>query len=235
MFIFSFASYLDDQNYDGSRLGLKAAVVSAEYLDQNQINLINKVFGCPVLNEYGSTECGVIAYDHPCGEMHLMDDYILSEIIKAGSEHEYGEIVITNLENWGSPLIRYNLEDLVTPSENQGKCSLNLGLATINNIVGRHNDILKLPDGKLVHGHTISNSMKFMPSVRQYQIVHNKKDSIDMLLVTEEGQLTPQEEQYLRGKLHENLHGMHINIQLVDQIPRDESGKFRYIRSEITD
>jgi phenylacetate-CoA ligase len=235
MFIFSFASYIHNQGHDGTRLGLKAAIVSAENLFDSQFETIRNVFNCPVVNEYGSTECGVIAYDHPCGEFHMMDDFLVSEIIKPNPEDEYGELVVTPLENWGSPLIRYNLQDLVTPADTQGNCSLNLGLSSIKNILGRNNDLIRLPDGRLVHGNTIATSMKFLPNIHQFQIVQNKTDSLQMLLVTELGKLSADEEDYLRGKLRENMGGIEIDFILVEEIPREDSGKFRFIRSEIQD
>jgi len=235
MFVFSFASYLNDRGYDGIRLGLKAAIVSGENLFDAQIEMIHNVFNCPVVNEYGSTECGVIAYDHPCGEMHLMDEIIVTEIIRGKPEDDYGELVVTPLENWGGPLIRYNLQDLVAPAETQEGCSIKLGLGSIKNIIGRNNDLIHLPDGRLVHGTTISTSMKFLPSIRQFQIIQKNHGSMQVLLVTKNGMLTPREEEYLHGKLSEHLGGMKIDINLVESIAREESGKYRFIRSEISD
>jgi hypothetical protein len=77
--------------------------------------------------------------------------------------------------------------------------------------------------------------MKFLPNIHQFQIVQNKTDSLQMLLVTELGKLSADEEDYLRGKLRENMGGIEIDFILVEEIPREDSGKFRFIRSEIQD
>jgi phenylacetate-CoA ligase len=235
MFLYSFASYIQDRGYDGTTLGLKAAIVSAEKLFDAQLEMIHNVFGCPVVNEYGSTECGVIAYDHPCGEFHLMDDFLVWEIIKKNPGDKYGEIIVTPLENWGSPLIRYNLQDLISPANTKASCSLNLGLSSIQNIIGRNNDLIHLPDGRLVHGNTVATSMKYLPSIRQFQITQKNRTSLQVDLVTKDSHLTSGEEEYLHSKLSENLGGVKIKINLVKSIAREGSGKYRFIRSEVSD
>lgn len=87
----------------------------------------------------------------------------------------------------------------------------------------------------MIHGTTISTSMKFLPSIRQFQIIQKNRGSLQVLLVTKDGMLSPGEEEYLHGKLSEYLGGMKIDINLVESIAREESGKYRFIRSEISD
>ena len=80
--IYQLARFINERGNDGRVLGLKVVVISAEMLYDPQVEFIQDVLGCPVVNEYGATETGVIAYSHPCGENHIMEDYIIIEIVK---------------------------------------------------------------------------------------------------------------------------------------------------------
>jgi phenylacetate-CoA ligase len=232
--IYQLASFIDKRGYDGRALGFKIAVISAEMLYDPQVEFIQDVLGCPVVNEYGATEAGVIAYSHPCGENHIMEDFIIFEIVKSDPADEFGKVVITPLENWSCPFIRYDLQDLVVPSKSKNPCPLGLGLGRFKSLYGRQYDLIRLPGGKIVHGHLFSNLIIFAKSVRQFQVIQKEPDLIEISLETVNNELPEEDENFLRDKIRKNLGPVRVEIKLVPEIPREASGKFRSVQSRVS-
>ncbi len=76
-------------------------------------------FGCPVMNEYGASECLAIAYGCEAGWLHVNADWVVLEPVDArGRPAAPGErshtVLVTNLANRVQPIIRYDLGDRVT-------------------------------------------------------------------------------------------------------------------------
>jgi phenylacetate-CoA ligase len=231
--LYTLAEFLKQRGYDGQQLELAAVVTYAEALYKWQVDAIGEAFGCPVVDEYGATEVGVIAYSHPCGEYHTMDDFILVEIVKSRQEEKFGEIVVTLLENWGSPLIRYNLQDLAVPVEGGYPCPSGISLGRLGNIIGRTHDFIRLADGKVVHGQVFAIMMGFIPGVRRFQFVQKDLDLFELIVETDGDGLAAGDEHHIRTKLHQTLGQVELRITTVREIPVDSSGKFRYVRSEV--
>jgi phenylacetate-CoA ligase len=229
----NFAKFVRERKYDGHSLDFKAIVNTAEISYDWQIQLKHDVFGCPVADEYGAVEVGVIGYSSPCGEIHLMDDFIVTEIIKSHPDNEFGEVVITQLENWGSPLIRYNLQDLAIPLEDTNPCPLGLGLSRIKSVLGRQHDLIRLSNGLIVHGQFFSVLMVQTPSVRLFQVIQKEPDFFEILVVTDGDEFPTDEEDFLKAKIHKYVGDVEIIITRVPDIPRETSGKFRFVRSEV--
>ena len=232
-FSYNFAKFVRERKYDGHSLNFKAIVTSVEISYDWQNQLIHDVFGCQVADEYGASEVGVIGYSSPCGEIHLMDDFIVTEIIKSHPDNEFGEVVITQLENWGSPLIRYNLQDLAIPLEDTTPCPLGLGLSRIKRVLGRHHDLIRLSNGHIVHGQFFSNLMVRTSSVRLFQVIQKEPDLFEILVVTDGDEFPTDEGDFLKAKIHKYMGPVEVIITPVPDIPRETSGKFRFVRSEV--
>jgi phenylacetate-CoA ligase len=227
-----FAQYLKKQGYDGKSLGLRCVVVTGEILFDWQVQEIEDVFNCPVANEYGSVEVGVMAYGYPCGTLHTMDDFVLFEIVKSNPNDEVGEIVVTHLENWGSPLIRYNVQDLAIPLDDPSPCSHGLGFQKIKRVIGRYHDLIRLQSGRIVHGTYFEGLMREVVGVQQYQVIQKKTDLFEILVVSDE-EFTTEQEDFIRDKINLHLENARVEIKRTQSISKEASGKLRYVRSEV--
>ena len=115
---------------------------------------IEAAFGCPVVNEYGASECMSMAFGCNEGWLHVNADWVLLEPV----DDEFrptppGEpsrtVLLTNLANRVQPIIRYDLGDSVIV--NPGPCACGNPLPAIE-VEGRHDDVLAMaaPDGRIV-------------------------------------------------------------------------------------
>ena len=230
-FAYQFAQFLKRRGFDAGSLELAAVVSSAEVLYDWQRQFIEGVFDCPVADEYGSSETGVIAYGHPCGRMHTMDDFLLVEIVKTHRDNEFGEVVVTHLENWDSPLIRYNLQDLAVPFE--GSCGCPVSFSTIDKLIGRKNDLFKLPDGRIVYGYLLSKIINQIEGIRQYQIVQKQVNLIEISAVVDEHEFSSNDEDFIQIEIRRNYGDIRVEFRKVLILSQDTPNKFRWVRSEV--
>ncbi|MFB2726380.1 phenylacetate--CoA ligase family protein [Shewanella mangrovisoli] len=108
-----------------------------------------KAFGRKIISEYGAAEAGIIAFECPEGRMHINEENCLVEVLDE-------KIVVTNLDSLSFPIIRYELGDFVTLSEEQCPCGRNHKV--IGEVLGRV--------GKNIHG----KENKIFPSLTLYYI-----------------------------------------------------------------
>lgn len=193
-----------------------------------------RVWGVPIVDIYSSQEAGYIALDCPDGDCyHIQAENLLVEILHENglpcSPGETGQVVVTTLHNFAAPLIRYVIGDYAEVAE---PCSCGRGLPAIKRILGRRRNLITLPNGKRfwpIFGH-----MKFrkIAPVRQYQIIQNAIDRLEVRLVVE-APLTVEQEQLLRNVICDAIgYQMEINFVYMDSIPI-VAGKHEEFRSEI--
>jgi phenylacetate-CoA ligase len=122
----------------------------AEHLSPEVRTLAEKALGSRVINVLSSSEGGVIAIECPTsGLLHIQSEAVIVEIIKDTGEPckvgEVGELVVTPLYNYATPLIRYRSGDFV---EKGPPCTCGRSLPTIARVVGRREHMFSFPDGR---------------------------------------------------------------------------------------
>jgi phenylacetate-CoA ligase len=225
-----FAQYCKESGVSDIRP--KSIITTAEVLHEHQRTEIEEVFGCRVFNRYGCREVSVIASE--CEEhdgMHINADALYFEIIKDDSRPanpgETGDIIITDLYNFGMPFIRYKIEDMGVMTDR--KCSCGRGLPLMEMVAGRVTDFLVTPDGTRVSGaaltiYIIANTA----GVRQAQFIQNEEKLI-ILKIVRGNDFNNDSTEFLYQKFHEFFgFNMKVEIQFVDNIPKEASGKYRF-------
>lgn len=122
----------------------------AEFLPPEVKAVAGEVFGSRLINILSSAEGGVIAIECPQSDLlHIQSEQVLVEIIgddgRPCNSGEVGEVVITPLYNYATPLIRYRTGDYV---ERGPACPCGRTLPTIAKIVGRREHMFRFPDGR---------------------------------------------------------------------------------------
>ncbi len=94
---------------------LKFILCSYEFVSVVHRQILERVFGVPVFNLYGSTETGHLLMEDERGEMKPSYDTAFLEIVNADARG-IGELIVTTLTNDYMPLLRYRIGDLAEQS-----------------------------------------------------------------------------------------------------------------------
>ena len=233
--IYGFCRVLRNAGIDLNELNLKAVICTAEKMYPHHRELFDQVFKCPVVDEYGSAENGIIAFQCRHGNMHLMADHLCVEFLDENDRPvppgTPGRIVTTDLSTRAMPLIRYDTGDIGKPSDRQCGCGINLPLMEI--VEGRKEDFIRTIDGKLVHAAYLCYTLKD-DTVHEFKMFQKATDLLHVHIVKSE-RFNSESEVMLENKLRTAL-GDKVIIEFFycDRIPREKSGKLRYFVSELS-
>ena len=108
--LYYLAKHIEKRKWSINIPNLKFIEVTGEYSDTEQRKYISSVFKCAVTNMYGSKEIWVIAYSCPNGHLHIVEDNVIVEFLSTENSGR-NEVVITGLNNYAMPIIRYRIGD----------------------------------------------------------------------------------------------------------------------------
>jgi phenylacetate-CoA ligase len=205
----------------------RAVVTESEKLYDFQRETMRRAFGCPILEHYGSVECGNIAQPDPDGHMRIAEDMYKVETLANG------EVLVTNLLSLAYPLIRYRLGDIAEIADPPND---HLPYAVFTKIIGRTVDLIPVKTGGYVHGvalaHVIDPHLQF---IKKYQVHQLSLDYFKVRL-TSDGEIP----QFVPQQIAADMRLMvgadaQVEVDRVDDIPPAASGKFRWVISDISD
>ncbi|ACM61112.1 phenylacetate-CoA ligase [Caldicellulosiruptor bescii] len=224
-------AYLLKENGIDLNLKLKGVVTTAENLYEYQRDLIQEVFKCPVINEYGARDGGIIAYECPKGKMHLMTLTGFYEFVDIeGLENEKRKsILVTDLHNYVMPRLRYRLGDVITLDDED--CTCGVGFPTIKEIDGRIDEIFVTKNGDVYDSHFFNILAREMEGVLQYQLVQHDLDNMTLKIVKGNGFSEREVEKFIKN-IKGKFGDISIKVDYVNEIECGPSGKVRYIVRE---
>jgi len=214
---------------------LKVVCTTGEPLYPHQRELIENVFGVPAANEFGSRDIGFTAHETPAGQMLLMSESILLEVLDAEGRPvapgELGEAVMTGLCSEAQPFIRYRTGDMVRLATEQ--CREGRGLHVIEEVVGRSTDFIVRADGTIMHALSVIYVLRGVPGIAQFRFTQHTVRDFEVAVVTERGWNEASSRKII-AELAERLgKDARIEIRLVDGLAAEASGKFRYVVSHV--
>jgi phenylacetate-CoA ligase len=223
----------------------RIVVGGAELIQASSRHFVENVFGAPFYDEYASVEFERLAWQcEERAEYHIDADSVFMEFLdKDGVEvacGEMGEVVCTSLFNYAMPLIRYATGDLGQGS-NQTECGCGRTFPLMKVMEGRKESIVVLPDGRSLSPLAIGDCMcafRYFGNVYQYRFIQKKIDHFRILVKKKsesvadevmESELVAHVRQVLSLRGSEVV----IEVQFVDEIPPDRTGKIRKVVSEL--
>lgn len=212
---------------------IKGVILCAETVDEDSRALIEEVFNAPAFNTYGGRELSLIAMEceHKNGLHEVSENnYVEFEPIDLQGCEGAGNLLITNLNNYVMPFIRYRIGDIGIPSKAES-CACGRGLPLISRVIGRSTEVLTFKGGVKIAGEMFIHLMKDFP-IREYQFVQISESAVQMRY--------PQSVSIDQGLKQSILNkytpylpaGVSLDFVSVDRILKTPTGKFRFVLNE---
>lgn len=230
-----FSRYIIDNKLKGC-IQVKAIICTSEVLTDVERNIIQEAFDAKVYNEYGCGEVGTIAHECEWGSLHINSENLIVEIIDQNGEPvvegEQGEVVLTDLTNQSTPLIRYKIKDYARISREPCKCGRNLPV--LEKIYGREYDSFKNNNGKYFHGefflYIVEDARKIGINISEIQFLQYPSLDVEVR-VSMKPEKFDSFSNYVKKRIFEDFdQNIKININRVDTVGREESGKLRVVK-----
>lgn len=209
-----------------------------ETLTDQVRDLLTQSWKTKVTDVYSCEEAGYLALQCPqTDHYHVQSENVLLEIVdeegKACPPGKMGQVLITTLHNFATPLIRYEVGDMAEFGE---PCACGRGLPVIRKIHGRKRNRLQLPSGQSVfpylgeHGETTRQTGV---KVHQFQCIQHSLEEVELKLVVERP-FTEDEQARVAERMQVHLgHPFRIVFSFPDAIPLGPTGKFEEFISHL--
>jgi phenylacetate-CoA ligase len=212
----------------------RIVVSTGEMLMKEHRERFREIFGCATLNHYASEELGTIAWGCPDQHhnLHIDMETVLINFrnVVAQSKGKMGSIILTNLENFTMPFIRYDQGDKILIPKND-QCSCGRTLPILGQVFGRNEDVLDY-HGRKYYWNFFYNIIENFLYIKKYKIVQMKKGTIEFRI------LLFQNKEETRKKCISDLnsafkdHFSPVNIRFVDDFPLQSNRKFKVLEKE---
>ena len=224
----AFAKAIEKAGKEKLKIRLKAIVTTSETLFPWQTEYLAAVFGCPIGNEYGARDAGILAYSCPCGSMHVTAENAVLEVLDPKTlqplpKGESGIFAITDLTNRVQPRLRYMVGDTGTLLE--GGCACGRTLPLMKAPEGREDALLVAEGGRLVHGNFANQIIRDYPMVSGFQLIQHTPETATLRLAGDPAAIP---EETIVSLIAKNLPGVTIKTEYTDHIEPAPSGKIRY-------
>lgn len=226
-----FSQYLMREARSRPPASLRAVFTTAEPLFDYQRALIREGFGCPVAQEYGSRDAGMIASECPSGGLHVNAEGVHVELL--GPRGSSGELVITNFDTPAMPIIRYRTQDMAASSESA--CACGRALPLLGHVEGRQTDFVVTPDGRVLHALAVIYILRDIPSIHEFRVTQEDIRRVVVEIVASDAFGSEQERVVIRGLSGLLGPGVDIDVVKTERIVRPESGKYRYVVSKVAE
>ncbi len=225
-FLFSLAKRLQEEEL---QFDVNAITTTAEPLTPEHRALFKEVFNAGVFDQYGFGEIGGVAFecDHHLG-MHISEERAIVEV------NDNNELIVTDLDNYALPFIRYwNADQAIISHE---ECSCGRKSPLIKELMGRTCDYIIGVNGEYLHWayfwHLFFDSeVADKRKLKKFQVVQSSKDELKIRLVSDP--LTWEEQQLLVSDIQNRAGGIRVVFSFENDIENAASGKYRPVINEL--
>lgn len=214
----------------------RMVITGAEIISNRTRGIINRAFSVNMADTYATIESGLISWECQIPRAyHVNIDSVVLEFLNNGKPAlpgERGKTVITNLHSYAMPIIRYELGDVCVPLDGICLCGCELPLMSV--VEGRIDDMIRTPSRKVISPNSITNAMEAVKGISQFRIIQEREDLLIVQVV--KGRDFSSDAFAEAEKILTELlgHDTKVQCKIVDEIPRDHSGKIRTVISRIS-
>lgn len=214
---------------------LKIIIAGSEALQETTRENVHKYLGCDIISQYANEENGILGQQRtndPTGAFYLNHAGYIFELLKLDSdepvdEGELGRIVITDLNNYAFPVIRYDTGDLAT----WGKGVDEYGHKYFSQLYGRRLDLIYNTSGNPISPMVLSRVLKNFEEIVQWQFIQKTSNNYNLRIISRNNVLSAEKEIIEQLKKYFGNDAI-FKTDLVDDIPVLGSGKRKSVVCE---
>jgi phenylacetate-CoA ligase len=233
--IYEFSKFIEENNikiYKPSGILTSAGTLYPEMKEK-----IENVFKTKVFNRYGSREIGDVACSCDKNEsLHVSIHNQLLEIKKIKENDKFGKVIITNLNNFSMPFIRYDIGDIATCFLKE-KCSCGRSFDLLEKIEGREMSIFKTKEGKLIPGEFFIHFIGVVFNegfISKFQIIQEDYDKIKIKAVLKNKKEFDNKKIEIENSIKKVMeNNCQIKWKIVKEIKPMKNGKYLYTISKV--
>jgi phenylacetate-CoA ligase len=214
---------------------LRSVRTASERLDDDLRELCRDILGCRIVHNYSSNETGYIAVQCPDSlNYHIMSETVFCEVLDESGRPcrlgEIGRVVVTPLQNFVMPLLRYEIGDEAEVGE---PCSCGRGLPVLKNVVGRLQEYLTLKSGERRRVTYNSYRLSSIPAILEYQLAQISLGEIELRLVVSRDLSAAELENVTSILTSAFGDAFAVHLRFCASLPRTAAGKLRPFVSEL--
>lgn len=222
---------------------LEQIILSSEPVSPELVQLCRDTWNARVLLTYSSNEVGAMAFGLPDeDELIVQSENVLLEVLRddgsACEPGEVGRVVVTTLQDFLRPLVRYEIGDYaevgtpVDAATSLTDASALVRLPRLRRVLGRQRTMITLPDGRRVWPHFEFARLVELGCLRQWQLVQKKDRSLEVRVVPLR-ELAEADFTTIHRVVADALPGIDARVVCVDAIARSPRGKYLELISEL--
>jgi phenylacetate-CoA ligase len=216
---------------------LRMVFSTGEMLYPEQRRKIEKALDVRVSDHYGCNEIGAVAFECEFGAKHITEERVLVETLDDSNQpvwEKSGRLVLTDLDNFAMPLIRYEVGDIGVLT--RIPCACGRSATVLKSLEGRVQDALRSRDGRILPSLMIASLFRDMTGVKAYQIIQHDFNNLTLKYVPT-GRKELESNLDTIGNVIRSQLGAAIQIKLehCETIPTAASGKIRLVVGMKTD
>ena len=221
------------------KIRFDGAISWGDHMFDHYKSEIESVFQTKVFENYGLGEGFMVGQKKDLDHFYLYTPNVYLEILndnwQSVPDGEMGKVVLTKLDGFAMPLIRYYTGDLAIklplaeyPSERD------LAFPLLKKVVGRDTDLVRTSSGKTLIVHFFTGIFEFYSEIRQFRVIQNDIKSIEIEYIPT-AEFSNETLDNLKKDMGKYLseEELRVSFHAVDEIPATPSGKPQIIESNL--
>lgn len=230
--IFEIAKYISRNNIVGlcqpEIIVCTAGTLYPEMREAIQISFPDSI----ILNQYGSREVGIVGIGDE--EINIFQQSVFVELFDK-NEKQYikdsgaGNIIITSLNNYAMPLIKFDIGDLGESNSINGT-----NVSALTKLNGRENAHIVKKNGNLIHGELFTHLFYFVDEIKKFQVIQEDFEKFTINIEPNHPKINENILLEIRKKINRIMEGeCEINFNILSHLPKLKSGKYQFVFSKV--
>lgn len=214
---------------------IKAIFPTAETITDEMRHSIEGFFKTKMYDQYASSEGAPFIFECSKGNLHLeLQSGVFEVLDNEGNPAKSGRLVVTSFTTEGTPLIRYDIGDSIILEDEDRTCTCGNNNPLVKEILGRIDDYVYSPETGKINLGNVSNTLKDTHGIIRFQAIQDELNRIKLRVIRDKSEYTQKlEEKFIQNWRDRIGDKMELDIEYVDEIAVEASGKFRIVKNNI--